>query len=1097
MTRLRVYLFGDLLVTDAEGRPLDLGSPTVRSLFAYLVYHRGQPLDRRRLAYAFWPRGTEAAARRNLRQYLHRLRRALEPWTPDLIQSSGSHVGIDPQAPLWVDVEAFRHLTRPEAGLDALQEAVALYRGDLLRDVYEDWVEEPRAELREAYLRALERLARGHAAQGALSEALAWAQRWASAEPLDEAAHRLVMRLHLEAGDRARALQQYRLLEELLARELQVPPSPETRALAAELQAAEPPRPTPPARLSPTPPVATPKIPLVGREAELAFLDRVLNEARQGRGRWVLILGEAGIGKTRLMQEYRLRHPDLPILDTVCSELEAMVPYAPLRTLVGQALQAFPPRHLEPPPTWLPPLLSAAPSLAARFNLPLPTEAPAPDRLGEALYRMLLALVTALPSGPLHLVLDDLHWGDTPTWELLAQLARRAQDLPLVMVGLLRPEDLPTPRERLLSLIRRDRLAEELPLRRLSPEETVALARQLLPQGEPFPHFFDRLYQETEGNPFFVIEMVQVALEGPRHLATREGPWLPRTVQQVIQARLARLSETQREWLGAAAVLGHSFTLPMLSAVTQAEAEALVSAIETWIQRGLVREEARGYAFSHDKIRQVAYESLSRARRQIIHRRVAEALEAAVPPADAATLAYHYARSDQPLKALPHLTWAGEQALRVRSYHEARQFGQQAIRLLRQLPGPRERAERVDLNLQLAQAYAFSGDLTQALEILNQTENLAAALGDERRLGKVFYRSAQIFWLRGEPRVAGDYARRTLRVAEETGDAMLLQAALRMLGRVGIAIAAFDDAIAYLQRYLHLDHTPPPPQRPIVLGYLGVAYARVGSFARALDAAREGVALAEARGVPEEIAFARMQLGFVHGEAQEWEEALQAIAPVPDPLQGEAPLTPLGFMLLGLHGRALAHLGRAAEAVDRIRPAVEWADQSDYRVFHYLPRLFYAEAWLHLGRLSQAEKEARQALEEAQRAGNRWAVGVALRVLANALARRSDPPWQQVEMLLIQSMHTLRQVRARPDLARTYLALRRLYDRAGQIAWAVDCHFRATTIFEELGMRTELQEAQGRPAPQPPEGGVLAQMVLRGPNAPLPAEWEETLGQSP
>ena len=574
-------------------------------------------------------------------------------------------------------------------------------------------------------------------------------------------------------------------------------------------------------------------------------------------------------------------------------------------------------------------------------------------------------------------------------------------------------------------------------------------------------------------------------------LTASEGPWLPRTVQQVIQARLSRLTEPSREWLGAAAVLGHSFTLPMLRALTQAEDEALVEAIETWMQRGLVREEAMGFAFSHDKIRQVAYQTLSRARRQMLHRRVAELLEAAVPPADAATLAYHYARSDEPLKALPYLTHAGEQALRVRSYHEARQFGEQAIRLLGHLPGPRERAARVDLNLQLAQAYAFSGDLSRALDILTQTEDLAAGLSDERRLGQVFYRSAQIFWLRGEPRVAGDYARRTLRVAEETGDPMLLQAALRMLGRVSIATGAFDDAIAYLQRYLRLEHTPPPPQRPVVLGYLGVAYARVGSFARALDAAREGVALAEARGVSEEVAFARMQLGFVYSDAQNWSQALEAIATVPDPLKQDEPLTPLGFMLLGLQGRALAHSGRPQEALERLEHALAWAETVDYRVFHYLPRLFYAEALFLAERQGPAEREVRRVLDEAQQAGNRWAYGVALRVLAGILARRPEPPWEEVEKLLIQSMHALRRVRARPDLARTYLALRRLYDRAGQIAWAVDCHFRATSIFEELGMREELEEAQGRPLQPPAPGGVLAQVPLRGPNLPLPAEWEE------
>ncbi len=1098
MTELRVHLLGDLLITDAQGRPLDLGSPTTRSLFAYLVYHRGQPLDRRRLAYVFWPWGTEAAARRNLRQYLHRLRRALEEVAPDLVQATGSYVALDTEFPLWVDVTQFRRQTGAQASLEDLQQAVALYRGDLLQDVYEDWVEEPRAELRERYLRALERLARGFAAQGALPEALTWAQRWVAADTLDEAAHRLIMRLYLEMGDRARALQQYRLLTELLERELEVSPSPETQALAAELQAGEGARPTPAPPLrrqppAPAPLAPAPQVPLVGREEELAFLEEMLSQARQGQGRWVLVLGEAGIGKTRLFQEYRQRHADLPVLATVCSELEALVPYAPLRHMVERALALFPPALLEPPPPWLLPLLSLAPDLAVQYNLPAPTEIPPPERLGEALYRMLMALVTSLPNGPLHLVLDDLHWSDTPTWELLAQLARRARDMPLLIIGLLRLEDLPVPRARMLHIIRRDRLAVELPLRRLSPEESAALARQLLAGKEPFPHFFDRLYRETEGNPFFIIEMTQAALEAPKMLASGDGPWLPRTVQQVIQARLSRLPETYREWIGAAAVLGHSFTLPMLRALTQAEDEDLVAAIETWMQRGLVREEALGFAFSHDKIRQVAYQSLSRARRQILHRRVAEILEAAVPPADAATLAYHYARSDEPLKALPYLTHAGEQALRVRSYHEARQFGEQAIRLLGHLPGPRERAARVDLNLQLAQAYAFSGDLSRALDILTQTEDLAASLGDEQRLGKVFYRSAQIFWLRGEPRVAGDYARRTLRVAEETGDPTLLQAALRMLGRVSIATGAFDDAIAYLQRYLRLEHTPPPPQRPAVLGYLGVAYARVGSFARALDAAREGVALAEARGVPEEIAFARMQLGFVHADARAWEQVLEATDPVPDPLYQDEPLTPWGFMLLGLQGRAMAYLGRPEEAIERIAHALAWAETVDYRVFHYLPRLFYAEALSLTERWGEAEREVRRALDEAQQAGNRWAYGVALRVLASILARRPDPPWSQMEMLLIQSMHTLRRVRARPDLARTYLALRRLYDRAGQIAWAVDCHFRATSLFEELGMREELEEAQGRPVPQPAEGGVLAQVVLRGPNVPLPAEWEEPL----
>ena len=194
-------------------------------------------------------------------------------------------------------------------------------------------------------------------------------------------------------------------------------------------------------------------------------------------------------------------------------------------------------------------------------------------------------------------------------------------------------------------------------------------------------------------------------------------------------------------------------------------------------------EGKQGYDFRHDKFRQVAYAGLSRARREYIHGRIADVLENAIPPADVTTLAHHYGRSDQPLKALPYLTQAGEQALRLRSYHEARQFGLQAVNLLGQLPGPRQRSERIDINLQLAQAYAFTGNMQRAIEILNETEHLAVALGDEQRLGQIFRRAAQFFWLRGRPETASDYARRTLRVAEELGDTEMLFASLRMLGR--------------------------------------------------------------------------------------------------------------------------------------------------------------------------------------------------------------------------------------------------------------------------------------------------------------------------
>ncbi len=1097
---LRVRLFRSLRVTLEETRLLDSGSPTVRSLFAYLTLHRGERIDRRRLAFTLWPRATESAARRNLRQYLHRLRRALEAHFPpdDILYADGSVLSIPSHAPLWVDVEAFAFGTRPEAALEEVERALELYRGDLLADLYDEWCEAPRQRWRQVYLEGLARLARAYLQGGSPARALEYARRWAQAEPLDEAAHRLVMQAHLALGQRHQAVQQYRRLRALLQQEVQARPEAETEALYARMQAGG--GETPPSAPAGRPaPVQPPDIPLCGRDAELRALQDAFERAAARSGGLLLLTGEAGIGKTRLMQEALRQHPDWVRLHVSASELETMTPYAPVRRLLKDALPYLPASLLQTPPHWLTLLGGMSPELRARLPYLPPADSPRPED-AILLLDALVSFFLQLQPAPLCLVLDNLHWADSQTWDWLAALAQRIPQQAVLTLGLCRREDLSEERRRFLRALERNRLVDEISLPRLNRAETAALAAHLLGRAPLEASLVERLYQETEGNPFFIIETVRALNEGSHPLGGQvrlagESAFvgLPPAIQRVIESRLDRLSPQSREWLAVAAAIGRATTFSLLSEVTQAEEEALIGALETWVRRGLMRETAEGYDFTHDKIRQVVYAGLSRARRQYVHRRIAEVLERVIPAVDVHTLAYHFARSDRPLKALPYLTQAGEQALQVRSYREARQFGLQAVRLLGQMPGPTQRQERVDLNLQLAQAYAFSGDLRRALEILRQTEGLAQSLGDDARLGGVFRRMAQMLWLLGEVGPAGDYARRTLRVAEELQDAALLRAALRMLGRVGIAQAAFDDAIAYLVRYVNRAEAEmlPPLDLPIVLGYLGVAYARVGSWGRAWETARRGVALAarfspagaaDFGGARNTLTFAHMQLAFVHAEYHDWEGCLRTLEPIPNPPAGE--LTPLGFMVLGLRGHALAQSGRAAEGLRLLLPAVEWARRTEYRVFAYLPMMFLAHALLLDGQSGAAQTQAEYALEVTRRAGNRWAAGVTARLLADILVRRPQPDWRQVENLLIESMETLRQVRARPELARTYLALRRLYDRAGQMAWAVDCHFRGTTIFEELGMSRELRTAQGQAGGERRGAVVIPDMPLRGPNPP-------------
>ncbi|MCB9134976.1 MAG: winged helix-turn-helix domain-containing protein [Anaerolineales bacterium] len=1111
MEILRATLFKTLHVQTGDGQPLDFGAPTTRSLFAYLLLHRTQPVDRRRLAFQLWPRGSETAARRNLRQYIHRIRRVLEEvgLDPDLLLADGSTLQINPKTPLWLDTEAFQQDTRPGATLEELQTAIALYTGDLLEDLYEDWCEEERQSLRQRYLQALERLTQTARTAGRLDDAILYTQKRLQSDPFDEDTHRDLMRLFALNGDRARAIQHYQTLRQLLEEELDAEPLPETQALLAALQKGgltQTPEPPP---VSPRPPATSP--PLLPPSAATASppnaspaplppprpsSDARLNSppstppaqtARAGQGQFLLLCGESGIGKTRLIQDYLDAHPNLPVLRGVpATNSKPARPTPPLRAALERSLHLLPAPHQALPP-WLVTLAPLSLPLTQRYPYLPPPENTNNDhtRLADAFAGLIASLSASHPGEPSTSSSTTSTGPTASPGNSSPSLSRRAATLPLLIVGLCRMEDLQPDPTHIVRTLQRNRLLTQHSLRRLTEPETETLTRGLLDEPPAKPFFRD-LYRDTEGNPFFIIETVRAWREGGWKFSLAGGrhpSGMPLGIQQVIEARLERLTPQGRELLGTAAVIGREFTFAFLQVISQQPEEAIIELLEEWVQRGLVREEPNGYDFSHDKIRQVAYAGLSRARRQYNHRRIAQALENMIPAPEAATLAYHFRNSDQAIRALPYLTEAGEQALRVRSYQEAREFGQQAVSLLGQLSGPSQRGERIDLNLQLAQAYAFTGDWQHALEILSSTETLAQSLGDEQRLGKLFRRSAQIFWLRGQPEVAGDCARRALRVAEELSDEPLLHAALRMLGRVGIALSTFDDAIAYLLRYVNLEQlTRRPPALPSVLGYLGVAYGRVGSWERALEAAERGVILAEADGAAQTVAFARMQLAFIFAEQRAWEKCLEALAPVSEAAEEAESLTPLGFMLLSLKGRALVHMARAEEGVALIRTALAWGERIDHRIFYYLPRQFLAEGLFQLGDLDQAVAAANLAITQAAEAGNRWSVAVTQRLLAEILTQQPTPDWPQIENHLIGARNTLRETRARPDLARTYLALRRLYDRAGQIAWAVDCHFRATTIFEETGMGSELRQAQGHAAGERKGAVVIPNLKLRGPN---------------
>jgi len=701
---LRIRLFGELAL-DLGGAPLEpLGSARAESLLAYLLLHRQAPQPRQRIAFLLWPDSTEPQARTNLRHLLHTLRRALPD--PDRFLEAGARtLQWRADAPFWLDVAAFEAATErakaaaADGGLAPLREAAELYTGDLLQGSYDEWLVRERDRLRQLNGAALERLAALLEARGELAEAILYAERLLRQDPLREESYRLLMRLHDARGDRAGAVRIYHACAATMERELGVGPSAPTRDAYEGLVVPErglPPTPGQSAAERQGRPADGP--PLVGRTREWAQLTALWRAAEGGRAQLVLVTGEPGVGKTRLIEQLRswCAHRGVGTAEARSYQAEGELAYGPvvawLRSeAIAGRLARLDRAALGELARLLPELRSAAPDLARPEPLP---ESEQRQRLFDAIARAVLA-----PGRPLLLVADDIHWCDRETLQFLHYLLRVRPDARVLVAATARPEELdggPPLHEPLMGL-RALECFTEIAIGRLSREETGALAERLA--GGPLTDAdATALYGETEGNPLFVVEAMRAGWGSAR----AKGGWLSPRLQAVVESRLAQLSEPARELVGVAATIGREFTSQVLGRASGAGEDTLVSALDELWRRRIVREQgADGYDFSHDKIREVAYLTLSPARRRRLHLRVAQALEwrhAHDLAPVSGQLAAHYAHAGEVDRAAAWYVRAAEAAQQLHANDEAVRLLSRARDLLGALPESAER-DTVELSI--------------------------------------------------------------------------------------------------------------------------------------------------------------------------------------------------------------------------------------------------------------------------------------------------------------------------------------------------------------------------------------------------------------
>jgi DNA-binding SARP family transcriptional activator len=642
---LEVRLLGELQV--ARGGtvvPLPASKKT-RALLAYLCA-TGRSHLRETLCELLWdgPDDPRAALRWSLTKIRPLLDGEMVRLTADR-----ERVGFDPQGAV-VDAAAVQALLA--AGLDraplaALETAAGWFRGPFLEGLelaschrFTAWCVAQREELRAAHVALLQALAarlRHDPLQG-----LRAARALLALDPLAESSHLAVVQLLIDLGRPHEALEQYERCRRLLEAELHTRPSAELEALRIGLGAA-PATPAP----APAAPRAAVGLPLVGREAECVALDQALAAARAGQGRQVLlVLGDPGVGKTRVLEELRRR--------------------AGAGALYGRAFEA---ELVRPYGAWIDALRSTAidwTALPGRAELGalLPELGGGPggdrNRLFEAVAGLLRAL--AARSGLVVVVLDDLQWLDEASAALLHFLARTLEGAPVLLAAAARHGEVEDNAAalRLVRGLEVDRRLRRLPLGPLAEGEVATLLAAAAPGVDAAV-----IHAESEGNPLFALELARSRAQG--------DPAATGTVGDLIAQRLGRLEERSRQVLPWAAALGRCFDPDILVRVTGLPAAELLAVLDDYERRGVVRSAGGAvYDFAHDLVRQAAYRQMSEPRRRLVHLQIARAL-AELPDPDGALageLAHHAGLGGDDEQAASACVRAAERCLALFAHAE-------------------------------------------------------------------------------------------------------------------------------------------------------------------------------------------------------------------------------------------------------------------------------------------------------------------------------------------------------------------------------------------------------------------------------------------
>jgi transcriptional regulator with AAA-type ATPase domain/tetratricopeptide (TPR) repeat protein len=815
--------------------------------------------------------------------------------------------------------------------------------------------------------------------------------------------------------------------------------------------------------------------PFVGREHDLAMLRDLLARAEGGRGQVVTIVGEAGVGKSRLLHEFRqaLAPGYVTYLEGRCSSYGSTIPYLPFIDIVrsnfalveadtseatGEKVRAGLEALGIDPKEWAPYLLhflGCADGTEALVSL-------SPDavktRTMEALRRMALS---GSQRRPIVFVMEDLQWIDRTSEDTLSSLAEDLASCPILLIATYRPGyQAPWPDRSYVS---------QLPLQGLTRSDSLAVVHSVAPKQQLPSDLEQTILSRAEGIPFFLEELARAISEHPD---LRSEVMLPETVQDVLVARLDRLPTEYRDLLQTASVIGKDVSVPILTAVTNLPGPVLAERLERLRAAEFLHEQnvfpTQEYTFKHALTHEVSYWSMLEGQRTALHARVVDAIEAVYSdrlPEHVDSLAYHAFRGKVWDKAVTYLRSAGDRALRSSANGEAAEFFEQALSALGNLPATTSTlTQAVDVRLNLRDALWALAKLPQIHDHLRAAESLAQGLGDRRREGWIACYLSQHAWSVVHLDSALEAGDRALAIARSLPDRALEVETSFYLGLVHLALGDAERAASLLSTNLRiLDQVAKaeggqfPSRRfalngPILVrGWMSRVLAELGNFADAEKWGREAIRLGEEADSPFALTTALACLGASYLRKGEPEQAIPPLERVLE-LCRTYKFNNWFPTVAACLGAAYVSGGRIESGVTLLEEAVNQGAERGIVSSSSLWLVYLGEAYLHAHRGPESLAVAHRALQLCREHKERGYEAWALRLLGDIAAQADSPNRSEAEPMYRDALALAERLGMRPLAARCRLGLGRLAERVGDRSDAEAHLSRASALCRELEM---------------------------------------------